>query len=82
MILLTETHDGIAERCDTLAIEVEDRSTQDLRQIKHCLNSRWAISRMIARVFSRGISVAQVFGQSLDEKYWTAMDTCKRMSRP
>jgi len=35
MIFFTEAHDDVAERCDPLAIEVEDRSTQHLGQIKH-----------------------------------------------
>ena len=34
MIVLAEAHDYVFERGDTLAFEVEDRPTQDLRQIK------------------------------------------------
>jgi hypothetical protein len=49
MILFTEAHDHIAQRSYTLAIKVENWSTQNLRQIKHGFDSPDAISRMIAR---------------------------------
>jgi hypothetical protein len=39
MVFLAQTHNYILERGDTLTIQVEDGTTQHLREIQHCLNS-------------------------------------------
>src|SRR5436305_8561899 len=58
MILFTQPHDDVLERCDTLAIKVEDGPTQHLGQIEHCLDSLTAKRNdsTLSRAAERGVS--------------------------
>src|SRR5204862_7781128 len=49
MIFFAQAHDDISARGDTLTVKVEDWSTQNLGQIKHCFDSPGAIDAMITR---------------------------------